>query len=139
MKSLFYSWITFQVAVGVWLFLSPFVLGVSEFVIAANNMLFGTLVVILGVGMAFYEFYHRERLEKGFFFRNLFYPWVAFQILAGAWLFVSPLVFGFPAPQMAINDMIFGSVVVLLGVGTFFFEVYHKEEFEPLEPVKERA
>ena len=139
MKSLFYSWVTLQIWVGIWSFFSPFVLEISEFNIATNNMLLGALVSILGVGMLFYEFYHRERLERGSFLQGLFYPWMAFQILMGVWLFISPFVLGFPGTNLAINDMLFGSVVVMLGVGTFFFEMYHKEEFETLKHVTERA
>lgn len=38
--------------------------------------------------------------------------------------------------------MIFGAVVVILGVGTAFFEFYHKERLErvgEMEHVRERA
>ena len=64
MKSLFYSWVAFQMLVGIWLFISPFVLGVEQTHIATNNMIFGAIVFILGIGTVFYEFYHRERFEK---------------------------------------------------------------------------
>ena len=42
------------------------------------------------------------------------------------------------------NNMIFGAIVVILGVGTIFYEIYHKERFEKetvggMERVKERA
>ncbi len=63
MKSLFYSWIIFQMLVGIWMFISPFVFGFGETHIATNNMIFGAIVVILGVGSIFYEFYHKERFE----------------------------------------------------------------------------
>jgi hypothetical protein len=64
MKSLFYSWTIFQVLVGIWLFISPFVFGYGETHFATNNMIFGAIVVILGVGTIFYEVYHRERFER---------------------------------------------------------------------------
>jgi hypothetical protein len=40
--------------------------------------------------------------------------------------------------------MIFGAIVVILGVGTIFYEIYHKERFEKetvgaMEHAKERA
>jgi hypothetical protein len=40
--------------------------------------------------------------------------------------------------------MIFGAIVVILGVGTVFYELYHKERFERetvagMEHLKERA
>jgi len=64
MKSLFYSWTVFQMLVGIWLFISPFVFGYAETHFATNNMLFGAIVVILAVGTTFYEIYHKERFER---------------------------------------------------------------------------
>ncbi len=64
MKSLFYSWTIFQILVGIWMFISPFVFGYGESHFATNNMIFGAIVVILGVGTIFYELYHKERFEK---------------------------------------------------------------------------
>ena len=64
MKSLFYSWMVFQLLVGIWLFISPFVFGFGDTHIATNNMIFGAIVVILGVGTVFYELYHKERFER---------------------------------------------------------------------------
>ncbi len=64
MKSLFYSWMVFQVLVGIWVFISPFVFGSVGSHMATNNMIFGAIVVLLGVGSIFYEFYHKERLER---------------------------------------------------------------------------
>ncbi len=63
MKSLFYSWTIFQILVGIWMFISPFVFGYGETHFATNNMIFGAVVVILGVGTIFYELYHEERFE----------------------------------------------------------------------------
>ncbi len=65
MKSLFYSWMVFQILVGIWLFISPFVFGEGETHMATNNMIFGAIVVILGIGSFFYEYYHKEALERG--------------------------------------------------------------------------
>ena len=64
MKSLFYSWTIFQMLVGIWMFISPFVFGYGETHFATNNIIFGAVVVILGVGTIFYEVYHKERYEK---------------------------------------------------------------------------
>ena len=64
MRSLFYSWMVFQMLVGIWLFISPFVFGFGETHFATNNMIFGAIVVILGVGSCFYEFYRKERFER---------------------------------------------------------------------------
>ncbi len=64
MESLFYSWMVFQMLVGIWMFISPFVFGFGETHMATNNMIFGAIVVLLGVGSIFYEFYHKERFER---------------------------------------------------------------------------
>ncbi len=64
MKSLFYSWMVFQMLVGIWLFISPFVLGYRDTILAVSNMIFGAIIVILGVGTTFFEFYHKERFER---------------------------------------------------------------------------
>jgi hypothetical protein len=53
----------FQVLMGIWSFVSPFVMGLWELTgVAVNNMVFGALVVIFGVGFSYYEFYHGETL-----------------------------------------------------------------------------
>ncbi len=54
-------------------------------------------------------------------------------------MFISPSVFGFAETHIATNNMIFGAVVVILGVGSIFFELYHKERVERLEHARERA
>jgi hypothetical protein len=64
MKSLFYSSTVFQLLVGIWMFISPFVFGYRDAHFATNNMIFGALVVILGVGTVFYELYHKERFDR---------------------------------------------------------------------------
>ncbi len=64
MKCLSYSWTIFQILVGIWMFISPFVPGYGKTHFATNNMIFGAIVVILGVGTIFYELYHKERSEK---------------------------------------------------------------------------
>jgi hypothetical protein len=47
------------------LFISPFVWGYSTLTRAAvNNMIFGAVVVILGVGISFYEYYRSEEARK---------------------------------------------------------------------------
>jgi len=76
--------------------------------------------------------------------KSLFYSWMVFQILVGIWMFISPFVFGFGETHFATNNMILGAIVVILGVGSIFYELYHKERFEkeplaPMEHAKERA
>jgi len=65
-------------------------------------------------------------------------------MLVGIWMFISPFVFGYGETHFATNNMIFGAVVVILGVGTIFYAVYHKERFEKetaggMEHAKERV
>lgn len=64
MKSLFYSWMVFQLLVGIWMFISPSVLGYGDTPLATNNMIFGAIVFILGVGTVFFELYHKERFDR---------------------------------------------------------------------------
>jgi len=49
--------------------------------------------------------------------KGLFYAGMVFQILGGLWLSIPPFV-------------IFGAIVLLLGIGSILYEFYHKEEFE---------
>ncbi len=53
--------------------------------------------------------------------RNLI-GWMIFQILVGIWLFISPYVLGFRDTMSASsNSMIFGAVVILIGLGMSIF------------------
>ncbi len=53
--------------------------------------------------------------------RNLI-GWMIFQILVGIWLFISPYVLGFKDTMSASdNSMIFGAVVILIGLGMSVF------------------
>jgi hypothetical protein len=57
------SWMVLQIAIGIWLFISPFVMGFRELTeVAVNNMVLGAIVVILGLGVSLSKFYHREEL-----------------------------------------------------------------------------
>jgi len=61
---MFYSWLVFQVLVGIWVFISPLIFGFEESWIGTNNMIFGAIVVLLGIGSIIHEFYHEERSER---------------------------------------------------------------------------
>jgi len=53
-----------QVLIGIWLFISPFVMGFREMTdVAINCMVFGVIVVILGLGISLHEYHHREALS----------------------------------------------------------------------------
>jgi len=46
----------FQILVGIWLMISPFLLGAREITsITANNVIFGAIVLILGIWVAYYQ------------------------------------------------------------------------------------
>ncbi len=52
--------------------------------------------------------------------KNLFYVMV-FQVLVGIWLIVSPFVMGYKEiTGMTINDLVFGAIVVIIGIATAF-------------------
>lgn len=53
MRNLFYIMI-FQILVGLWLMISPFLLGAKEVTsITASNLIFGAIVLILGIWVAY--------------------------------------------------------------------------------------
>ncbi len=63
-KFFYYSWLVFQMLVGIWLFISPFVYGVSRTTVSTNNMIFGPVIVLLAIGGIFYQVYHKESFER---------------------------------------------------------------------------
>ena len=49
-------WMIFQILVGIWLFISPFVLDFTDVTTAATNcMVFGAVVFFVGAGIAFFS------------------------------------------------------------------------------------
>jgi hypothetical protein len=59
------SWMVLEMILGIWLFISPFVMGYKEFVgVALNSMLLGAVVVLLGLGVSLQEFHERENLSN---------------------------------------------------------------------------
>lgn len=67
------------------------------------------------------------------------YIFMAFQILIGVWLFISPLVLQIGEPSARISNMIFGALVVILGVGVSLYEYYTREAYEPGRFVEHKA
>ena len=60
--------------------------------------------------------------------KSLIY-WMVFQMLIGAWLFVSPFVTGFrELTGPSILNMALGVITVLIGLATVMYEVYQKNE-----------
>ena len=50
------GWMIFQILVGIWLFVSPYVLGFREMTNATtNSMVFGAVVVLIGLGMSIFS------------------------------------------------------------------------------------
>lgn len=55
MRNLIYLMV-FQILVGIWLMVSPFVLGYREITsLTTNNMIFGAIVLILGIGLVYFQ------------------------------------------------------------------------------------
>lgn len=55
MKNFLYVMV-FQILVGIWFMVSPFVLGYREITsITTNNLIFGAIVLILGIGAIYYQ------------------------------------------------------------------------------------
>ncbi|MFB3885686.1 MAG: SPW repeat protein [Thermodesulfobacteriota bacterium] len=64
MKNLFY-WMVFQVLVGIWLVISPFVLGYRQITnMTINDLVFGAIVAIIGIGVAFAAFPELRHAER---------------------------------------------------------------------------
>jgi hypothetical protein len=64
MKYLFY-WMIFQVLVGLWLINSPYALGYKEITsVTLDNLVFGAVVVILGIGAAFASYQTLKHNEE---------------------------------------------------------------------------
>ena len=58
-------WGIFQVLLGIWLFISPFVIGFKELTPSAlNSMIVGVVVALTGLGAFLFEFYHRGEICK---------------------------------------------------------------------------
>ncbi len=50
------GWMIFQVLVGIWLFISPYVLRFKEATSASTNtMVFGAVVILIGLGMTVFR------------------------------------------------------------------------------------
>ncbi len=60
--------------------------------------------------------------------------WMVFQILVGIWLLISPFVLGFSGTRSAdVNSIIFGIVVILIGVGMSLFSDRVCEQERPFK------
>jgi hypothetical protein len=94
------SWM--NVIVGVWLFVSPWILGVSDFAASGNNMLFGFLIVAVALPSALLP----ARVHA------LAWTNVAF----GVWLIIAPWVLGYEAAASTWNATVAGAIVALLGL-----------------------
>jgi hypothetical protein len=55
MRNLVYLMV-FQILVGIWLMVSPFVLGYREITgLITNNMIFGAMVLVIAIGVAYLQ------------------------------------------------------------------------------------
>ena len=98
--------------VGLWVLLSPFVLGFSTLTVAVSNAVITGLVLIVLAGWA-------ALAKVATLDRNL--DWV--NAVAGLWLIISPFVLGFSTTPVAMwNNVITGIVaIVLAGWAAFTF------------------
>lgn len=89
--------------VGLWLIISPFVLGYAGNVVAMwNSIILGAIVVLL-----------EGSREVGEGYRHSAASWV--DALAGLWLIISPFVLGFSfIPEATWNHVLSGVAVVIL-------------------------
>jgi hypothetical protein len=56
-------WGIFQIVLGIWLLISPFVIGFTELTPAAlNSMIVGAVVALTGLGAFLFEIYHRGEI-----------------------------------------------------------------------------
>ncbi len=70
--------------------------------------------------------------------KNMQY-WMILQVLIGIWLFISPFVMGYKEMMdVAINSMVFGAIVVILGLGVSLHEYHHREAFSPMQPAEKK-
>ncbi len=58
-------WAVFQGLLGIWLFVSPFVIGFQELTpVALNSMIVGAIIAVTGLGSFLFEVYHRANICK---------------------------------------------------------------------------
>ena len=61
-------------------------------------------------------------------------PLAVLQMLTGLWLFISPFLFEYKElTGMAFNDMFFGAIVFILGLGVFLRETFGIQAFWGIE------
>ncbi len=66
--------------------------------------------------------------------------WMILQMLIGVWMFVSPYALGFKdLTGAAFNNMLFGVIVVLLGLGVFLYETSQSRTFKRMEPLEKKT
>lgn len=99
-----------SLALGIWLVVSPWVLGFSDNGVATwNAILFGLGVVALELADVYYPDPWPERVGA----------------LMGVWVAVSPIVLGFSAElPAAISTMLAGLLIVALGTWTYWTETH---------------
>ncbi len=60
--------------------------------------------------------------------------WMLFQMLLGIWLLISPFAMGFKEMTgVALNNMLLGAAVSILGLGIFLYETSESEAFSGME------
>src|SRR5947209_1729350 len=92
-----------NVIAGLWLIISPFVLGYTDMTTALwNSIILGVLVAVLAGIRAAYPT------------ENVGLSWI--NLLFGLWLIISPFVLRFDNPRPTWNEVILGIIVGILAV-----------------------
>ncbi len=95
-----------NILAGIWLIISPFVLGFSLMPAATwNTLIVGIVVLILAA------------IRAGYPLRNVGLSWI--NLLLGIWLIISPWVLSYRGSTTPVgNDVILGIIVGILGIAS---------------------
>jgi len=93
----------FNIAAGLWLLLSPYILGFAAITVAlVNNILLG---IVIGV-LALFRVYKPEKTS-----------WLSVvNAILGLWLIISPFALSFGSAAPIWNNVILGIIVVVMAV-----------------------
>lgn len=92
-----------NILAGIWLIISPGVLGFSNSAVQTNNVWLGFIVGVLAL--------IRAIVPEA---RTMWLSWI--NILAGIWLIISPFALGFTSTAQRTNDIILGIIVGVLAI-----------------------
>jgi hypothetical protein len=94
------SWL--NVVAGIWLIISPFILGYTEATARTNGIWLGIIVGVLALIRAFTPL------------RSMWVSWL--NVVAGIWLIISPFVLGLTDTAARSNDIVLGIIVAVIAL-----------------------